>query len=39
MPAGGAITFSQAGDPAVDDFDDAVILTTVGDVDGGLLSV
>jgi hypothetical protein len=35
----GAIAFSRTGDPAVGDFDDAVILKTVGEVDIGLLSV
>jgi hypothetical protein len=34
-----AIAFSRAGDPAVGDFDDAVILKTVGEVDAELLSV
>ena len=34
----GAIAFSRTGDPALGDFDDAVILTTVGEVDVGLLS-
>lgn len=32
----GAIAFSRTGDPATGEFDDAVILKTVGDVDGGL---
>jgi hypothetical protein len=35
----GAIAFSRTGDPAVGEFDDAVILKTVGEVDRGLLSV
>ena len=35
----GAIAFSRTGDPALGDFDDAVILKTAGDVDSGLLSV
>jgi hypothetical protein len=35
----GAIAFSRTGDPALGDFDDAVILKTVGEVDAGLLSV
>ena len=35
----GAIAFSRTGDPAVSDFEDAVILKTVGEVDIGLLSV
>ena len=35
----GAIAFSRTGDPALGDFEDAVILRTVGDVDIGLLSV
>jgi hypothetical protein len=34
----GAITFSRTGDPALGDFDDAVILKTVGEVHAGLLS-
>ena len=34
----GAIAFSRTGDPALGDFDDAVILETVGEVDSGLLS-
>jgi len=34
----GAIAFSRTGDPALGDFDDAVILKTVGEVDVGLLS-
>ena len=34
----GAIGFSRTGDPALGDFEDAVILKTVGDVDIGLLS-
>ena len=33
----GAIAFSRTGDPALGDFEDAVILKTVGDVDAGLL--
>ena len=33
----GAIAFSRTGDPAIGEFDDAVILKTVGDVDGGLV--
>jgi hypothetical protein len=35
----GAIAFSRTGDPAVGDFEDAVILKAVGEVDIGLLSV
>jgi hypothetical protein len=35
----GAIAFSRTGDPALGDFEDAVILKTVGEVDSGLLSV
>ena len=31
--------FSRTGDPALGDFEDAVILKTVGEVDIGLLSV
>jgi hypothetical protein len=34
----GAIAFSRTGDPALGDFDDAVILKTVGEVDAGLMS-
>jgi hypothetical protein len=34
----GAIAFSRTGDPALGEFDDAVILMTFGDVDTGLLS-
>ena len=34
----GAIAFSRTGDPALGDFEDAVILKTVGEVDIGLLS-
>ena len=33
----GAIAFSRTGDPAIGEFDDAVILKTVGDVDGALV--
>ena len=33
----GAIAFSRTGDPDIGEFDDAVILKTVGEVDGGLL--
>jgi hypothetical protein len=33
----GAVAFSRTGDPALGDFDDAVILKTVCDVDEGLL--
>jgi hypothetical protein len=35
----GALAFSRTGDPALGDFEDAVILKTVGEVDAGLLSV
>ena len=35
----GAIAFSRTGDPALGDFEDAVILKTVGEVDTGSLSV
>jgi hypothetical protein len=35
----GAVAFSRTGDPALGDFDDAVILKTVGEIDSGLLSV
>ena len=35
----GAIAFSRTGDPALGDFEDAVILKMVGEVDIGLLSV
>ena len=34
----GAIAFSRTGDPALDEFDDAVSLKTIGEVDVGLLS-
>jgi hypothetical protein len=34
----GAIAFSRTGDPALGDFEDAVILKTAGEVDVGLLS-
>ena len=34
----GAIAFSRTGDPAMGDFDDAVILRTIGEVDAGLLT-
>jgi hypothetical protein len=34
----GAIAFSRTGDPAVGDFEDAVILKRFGEVDTGLLS-
>lgn len=33
----GAVAFSRTGDPAVGEFDDAVILRTVGEVDGALM--
>ena len=33
-----AIAFSRTGDPALGDFEDAVILKAVGEVDSGLLS-
>ena len=35
----GAIAFSRTGDPALGEFEDAVILETVGKVDAGLLSI
>jgi hypothetical protein len=35
----GAIAFSRTGDPALGDFDDAVVLKAVGEVDTGLVSV
>lgn len=35
----GAIAFSRTGDPALGDFEDAVILNTVGEVDLGLTSL
>jgi hypothetical protein len=35
----GAIACSRTGDPALGDFEDAVILKTVDEVDAGLLSV
>jgi hypothetical protein len=34
----GAIAFSRTGDPALGEFEDAVILKTTGEVDVGLLS-
>jgi len=34
----GAIAFSRTGDPALGDFEDAVILKAIGEVDFGLLS-
>jgi hypothetical protein len=34
----GAIAFSRTGDSALGDFEDAVILKTVGEIDSGLLS-
>jgi hypothetical protein len=34
----GATAFSRTGDPALGDFDDAVVLKTVGEVDVGLVS-
>jgi hypothetical protein len=34
----GAIAFSRTGDPSLGDFEDAVILKTIGNVDIGLLS-
>ena len=34
----GAIAFSRAGDPAIGEFEDAVILKAIGEVDIGLLS-
>ena len=34
----GAIAFSRTGDPAIGEFDDAIILKTVGDVDGELVA-
>jgi hypothetical protein len=36
-PHCGAIAFSRTGDPALGDFEDAVVLKTVGEVDEGLL--
>jgi hypothetical protein len=35
----GVIASSRTGDPALGDFDDAVILKTVGELDAGLLSI
>jgi hypothetical protein len=35
----GAIAFSRTGDPALGEFEDAVILKTVGEVEVGLLTV
>ena len=34
----GSIAFSRTGDPALGEFQDAVILKTIGEVDVGLLS-
>jgi hypothetical protein len=34
----GAIAFSRTGDPAFGDFDDALILKAIGEVDSGLLT-
>jgi hypothetical protein len=34
----GAIAFSRTGDPALGEFEDAVILKAVGEVDAGLLT-
>ena len=34
----GAIAFSRTGDPALGDFEDAVILKAIGEVDRGLLA-
>ena len=34
----GAIAFSRTGDPTLGDFEDAVILKTVGEVNAGLLA-
>ena len=36
-PHCGAIAFSRTGDPALGDFEDAVVLKTVGEVDEGFL--
>jgi hypothetical protein len=33
----GAIAFSRTGDPALGEFEDAVVLKTFGDIDAGLL--
>jgi hypothetical protein len=35
----GAIAFSRSGDPATGDFDDAVVLKSVGEVDAALVGV
>jgi hypothetical protein len=37
VPHCGAIAFSRTGDPALGEFEDAVVLKTVGEVDEGLL--
>jgi hypothetical protein len=34
----GAIAFSPTGDPAIGEFEDAVILKTAGEVDSGLMT-
>jgi len=36
-PHCGAIAFSRTGDPSIGEFEDAVILKTIGEVDEGLL--
>lgn len=36
-PHCGALAFSRTGDPTLGDFEDAVILKTIGEVDEGLL--
>ena len=33
----GAIAFSRTGDPDIGEFDDAVILKTVGEIDAGVV--
>jgi hypothetical protein len=37
QPNCGAIAFSRTGDPALGEFEDAVVLKAVGEVDEGLL--
>jgi len=38
LPHCGAIAFSRTGDPTIGEFEDAVILKTIGEVDEGLLA-
>ena len=36
-PHCGAIAFSRSGDPAIGEFEDAIVLKMVGEVDEGLV--